>query len=56
MLTAWTELLKNPESEKIRSLEMSIEEIREAKDKLIRLSNDDEQREIYNMINSKSMT
>jgi len=28
---------------------MNIEEIREAKDELIRLSNDDEQREIYDM-------
>lgn len=49
MLIAWTEFLKNPESEKVRNLEMSIEEIREAKDELIRLSNDDEQRQIYNM-------
>ena len=40
---------KDPESEKVRSLEMSIEEIREAKDELIRLSNDDEQRQIYEM-------
>ncbi|WP_294155540.1 hypothetical protein [uncultured Clostridium sp.] len=29
--------------------EMSIEEIREAKDKLVRISNDKEQREIYEM-------
>ena len=28
---------------------MSIEEIREAKDELIRMSNDDKQREIYEM-------
>ena len=49
MLTAWTEFLKNPESEKVRSLEMSIEEIREAKDELVRISNDKEQREIYEM-------
>ena len=46
---AWTEFLRNPESEKVRNLEMSIEEIREAKDELIRLSNDDKQREIYEM-------
>ena len=32
MLTAWTEFLRDPESEKVRSLEMSVEEIREAKD------------------------
>ena len=48
-LTAWTEFLKDPESEKVRSLEMSIEEIREAKDELVRISNDKEQREIYEM-------
>ena len=46
---AWTEFLRNPESEKVRKLEMSIEEIREAKDELIRLSNDDKQRELYEM-------
>ena len=49
ILTAWTEFLKDPESEKVRSLEMSIEEIREAKDELVRISNDKEQREIYEM-------
>ena len=49
MLMAWTEFLRNPESEKVRSLEMSIEEIREAKDELIRMSNDEKQREIYEM-------
>ena len=49
MLTAWTEFLRDPESEKVRSLEMSIEEIREAKDELVRISNDKEQREIYEM-------
>ncbi len=46
---AWTEFLRDPESEKVRSIEMSIEEIREAKDELIRLSNDDKQRELYEM-------
>ena len=49
MLSVWTEFLRDPESEKVRSLEMRIEEIREAKDELIRLSNDDEQRELYEM-------
>ena len=49
MLVAWIEFLKNPESEKVRSLEMSIDEIREAKDELIRMSNDDTQRELYEM-------
>ena len=49
MLVAWIEFLKNPESEKVRSLEMSIDEIREAKDELIRMSNDNTQRELYEM-------
>ena len=49
MLVAWIEFLKNPESEKVRSLEMSIDEIREAKDELIRMSNDDTPRELYEM-------
>ncbi|WP_294354319.1 Rpn family recombination-promoting nuclease/putative transposase [uncultured Clostridium sp.] len=49
MLMVWTEFLRDPESEKVRSLEMSIEEIREAKDELVRMSNDKEQREIYEM-------
>ena len=49
MLVNWVEFLKNPESEKVRSLEMSIEEIRRAKDELIRMSNDDTQRQIYEM-------
>ena len=49
MLVAWIEVLKDPESEKVRSLEMSIDEIRQAKDELIRMSNDDTQRELYEM-------
>lgn len=49
MLTAQTEFLKDPESERVRSLEMSVEEIREAKDELVRISNDQEQRELYEM-------
>ncbi|WP_253197736.1 Rpn family recombination-promoting nuclease/putative transposase [Clostridium gasigenes] len=47
LLVAWTEFLKNPESEKVRYLEMDIEEIRSAKDELIRMSNDEKEREIY---------
>ena len=49
MLVNWIEFLKDPESETVRSLEMNIEEIRQAKDELIRMSNDDTQREIYEM-------
>ncbi len=49
LLVAWTQFLKNPESEKVRNLEMSIEEIREAKDELHRLSADEKQRILYEM-------
>lgn len=49
MLVAWIEFLKDPESERVRSLEMTVDEIRRAKDQLIRMSNDAEQREIYDM-------
>ena len=49
MLVAWIEFLKDPESEKVRSLEMSVDEIRQAKDELIKMSNDDTQRELYEM-------
>jgi len=49
MLVAWTEFLKNPESQRVRNLEMTFKEIREAKDELVRLSGDDEQRTLYNM-------
>lgn len=46
MLVAWTQFLKNPESERVRSLEMTIGEIRSAKDELVRLSADKEQRRL----------
>ena len=49
MLVAWTEFLKDPESEKVRTLEMSIEEIRKARQELVKISSDDRQRELYNM-------
>ena len=38
-----------PQSEKVRGLELSIEEIRQAKDELIRMSNDSTQRQLYDM-------
>lgn len=49
MLVAWTEFLRDPESEKVRSLELTVKELREAKDELIRMSNDAEQRALYEM-------
>ncbi|MGL4800173.1 MAG: hypothetical protein ACRCWY_12380 [Cellulosilyticaceae bacterium] len=42
-------LLDPKESEKVRHLEMTVKELREAKDELIRMSNDAEQRELYEM-------
>ena len=49
MLVAWTEFLRDPESEKVRSLELTVKELREAKDELIRMSNDAKQRALYEM-------
>ncbi|MPQ45379.1 PD-(D/E)XK nuclease family transposase, partial [Clostridium tarantellae] len=49
MLVAWTEFLKNPESEKVRALEMSVKEIREAKNELIKISCDEKQRALYEL-------
>lgn len=47
MLTVWIEFLNNPEGEIISKLELSKEEIREAKDELIRLSGNSKERELY---------
>ncbi|MPQ45357.1 hypothetical protein GBZ86_16735, partial [Clostridium tarantellae] len=41
--------LKNPESEKVRALEMSVKEIREAKNELIKISCDEKQRALYEL-------
>lgn len=49
MLVAWVEFLKDPESEKVRHLELNVKELREAKDELIKMSNNEEQREMYDM-------
>lgn len=49
MLVAWTEFLRNPESEKVRDLEMTVKEIREAKNSLIKMSQDEKQRQLYEM-------
>jgi len=47
MLEGWVEFLRDPESEVVRKLEMSNLEIREAKDKLYKLSMDEKERELY---------
>ncbi|MBX7281856.1 Rpn family recombination-promoting nuclease/putative transposase, partial [Clostridium chauvoei] len=49
MLTAWIEFLKDPESNVVRKLEFSKEEIKEAKDELYRLSRDKKELELYNL-------
>ena len=54
MLKVWIEFLRDPESEVIRSVEMSNEEIRRAKDKLYKLSQDEKERELY-FIREKSI-
>ena len=54
MLEAWVEFLRDPESEVVRKLEMSNSEIREAKDKLYKLSMDEKERALY-FIREKSI-
>ena len=49
MLAAWVEFLKDPESEKVRGLESNIKIIKEAKDELVKISADKEQRALYEM-------
>ena len=49
MLVAWIEFLKNPESEKVRSLENNVLAIKKAKDELVKISADKKQRELYEM-------
>ena len=46
---AWVEFLKDPESNVVRKLEFSKEEIKEAKDELYRLSRDKKELELYNL-------
>lgn len=47
MLMAWIEFINNPESEVVSKLEMSRDEIKEAKEELVRLSADSKERMIY---------
>jgi len=54
MLEGWVEFLRDPESEVVRKLEMTTEEIREAKDELYRLSRNEKERELY-FIREKSI-
>ena len=47
MLAAWIEFLRDPESETVKKLEEVIPEIKEAKELLIEMSNDETNRKIY---------
>ena len=47
MLAAWIEFLRDPESETVKKLEEVIPEIKEAKELLIEISNDENHRKIY---------
>ena len=47
MLAAWIEFLRDPESETVKKLEEVIPEIKEAKELLIEMSNDETHRKIY---------
>lgn len=49
LLTAWCQFLNNPNSEEVRSLENEIDEIKIAKDKLIEISANEEQRRLYEL-------
>ncbi|MGL4655217.1 MAG: Rpn family recombination-promoting nuclease/putative transposase [Sarcina sp.] len=49
MLAAWVEFLKDPESEKVRTLESDIKVIKDAKDELVKISSDKKQRALYEM-------
>ena len=47
MLAAWIEFLRDPESETVEKLAQVIPEIKEAKELLIEMSNDETHRKIY---------
>jgi hypothetical protein len=47
MLAAWIEFLRDPESETVEKLAQVIPEIKEAKELLIEISNDETNRKIY---------
>ena len=47
MLELWIEFLRNPESEVIRNVEMKNKEVRKAKDKLYKISQNEKERERY---------
>ena len=47
MLEVWVEFLRDPESEVIRNVEMTNNDIKKAKDKLYKLSQSKEDRELY---------
>ena len=47
IFTAWIEFIKNPISGKLSKMEMTVEEIREAKEELFRISSNEKERMLY---------
>lgn len=49
MLDCWIEFINNPQSKIVRDMEFKEKVVREAKDELIKISMDEEQRELYRL-------
>ena len=47
LFTAWIEFIKNPISTNLRQMEMTVEEIKEAKEELFRISSNEKERMLY---------
>ena len=47
IFTAWIEFIKNPISSNLKQMEMTVEEIREAKEELFRISSNEKERMLY---------
>ena len=47
VFTAWIEFIKNPISSNLKQMEMTVEEIREAKEELFRISSNEKERMLY---------
>ncbi len=47
IFTAWIEFIKNPISANLKQMEMTVEEIKEAKEELFRISSNEKERMLY---------
>ena len=47
IFTAWIEFIKNPISSNLKQMEMTVEEIKEAKEELFRISSNEKERTLY---------